>query len=179
MSERGVKRKLNLAVFVAKAFDDTFLTMMKTHDVELTYQVNTVQYSHDSRKILVSIPFATDHSIVMLISVLMHEAKHWSLNHAERWSVLKKCIIVPEELRMKDALLFMVWNIAADCEVFSLLHHFPVVRENNAIRAGKYPCSKVRSASAEEMMIEMIEREECRKEVLRFINGNHEQTEIE
>lgn len=178
MIEKKTQRKLNLAVAITEALDDPFYRMAQDYSILLSEMVQRLQIDCINKEVNVSIEFVQERSLALLITTLMHEARHWSLNHHERWQSLKQMIYesnIPREFYVdgagpKQTLLFMFWNIAADCEIYPLLSHMPIVREEAAIRAGKYPCSTVKAGTAEQMMHQLMHKEEARKEALEFIS---------
>jgi hypothetical protein len=184
MHPKVARRKLKLAVFIAKALDNIFEEMMKVCTMESTFQVNTMQFDEKEKKLRVSPDFVDRSSVPLLISVLMHEARHWKMNHHGRWLKVRQNIMFtysinsdrfPKEYLNDDQcpnmfLIFMVWNLAGDCEINQSMLHIPIVRNDaEAIQPGQYPCTNVGIGNTEMMFYRMIHNEPCRSEVLGYL----------
>jgi len=187
MTDRKMQRKLDLAVLIATAIDDPFREMMHTHTVVMSHAVDRMQWSDPKKQMTVSPLYVEEHSIPSLITTLMHEARHWKLNHHTKWQRTKndlttmfsmrrwvgKNMTVPPEFILNDnlywELLFKVWNIAADCEIYPMLSHLPIIREEKSLRIGEWPCSLIMLGTAEFMFVQILMDEKARKEVLEFI----------
>ena len=186
MHPKVARRKLKLAVFIARNLDSVFEEMMKDCTIESTFAVLRMQFDAVEKKCLVSPDFVDKSSVPLLISVLMHEARHWKLKHYEQWQQIKKDTIYilaiapdkfPKEFFYADGrpnmfLMFKVWNLAGDAEINNSMMHVPIVRnDSEAIQAGEYPCTNVNIGDVEHMFRQMVYVQQCREEVVKYLLG--------
>jgi hypothetical protein len=178
MIEKKTHRKLALAIAITKALDDPFDRLTKTYTVSFSEMTPCMNIDEVALELRVAIEFAQQASLAALISVFMHEARHWTLQHHRRWQLAKQDMqswILPEDF-LPDAeavpgVKFKLWNIAADCEIYPTLSHIPIIRGDDSLRAGRWPCSKLRFGTAEQMLYKLVYDDEARSEALKYLRG--------
>lgn len=180
MIDKKLQRKLDTAMYIAKALDEPFETMIKTHGIVISPLIESLELS-PAGELCISMSFIHAKTLPELIATLMHEARHHAYEHHARWGRFRELVrnwVLPKSLMHEDGTkqwctIFRLWNIACDCEINSNLKHMPIIRDSTCIRVGKFPCTHLRITNAEGIMEEWLRHDEqAREEVLEFLKEN-------